>query len=154
MLEFAESMTLTGSATAALVLGELRKMGVRIAIDGFGLGQSSWTGLLEVPATDVKIGSRLITSMLTDDHAAALVQLAIEFAKHADLRVIALGVPSAEHVDALIAARCEAAQGVFLFGPMWARDLRDYLSTVPAVQADVNAEVIDLDLRRREARQK
>ena len=151
MLEFADGPTLTGSATAARVLGELRTLGVRVAIDDLGFCYSPSANLLQVPATDVKIGSRFVNSLLSDDHAAAIVRMVIEFARHADLRVIALGVPDETHADALASAGCEAAQGPHFASPMWSRELRDYLAVAPNVSTQEEAAVIDLDQRRRAA---
>jgi EAL domain-containing protein (putative c-di-GMP-specific phosphodiesterase class I) len=149
MLELAETTTLTGSPTAATVLTELRELGVRIAIDGFGTGYSSLTGLLEVPATDVKIAAGFVRDMLIDDRAAGVVRMAVELGRLSNLRVIALGIPGSEHVDALVAAGCDAAQGHHLARPMLASELRHYLQTAPAPPMPRHADIIHLGSRRR-----
>jgi EAL domain-containing protein (putative c-di-GMP-specific phosphodiesterase class I) len=148
MLELTDTPTLTGSATAATVLTELRELGVRIAIDSFGSGYSSLTRLLEVPATDLKIGSEFVRLMLADGRAAGVVRMAVELGRQSDLRVIALGVPDDDHVRALQRAGCDAAQGNHLARPMLASELRNYLATVRSAVAEEDAGIIQLDSKR------
>ena len=148
MLELTDTPTLTGSATAATVLTELRDLGVRIAIDSFGTGYSSLTGLLEVPATDLKIGSEFVRLMLADGRAAGVVRMAVELGRQSDLRVIALGVPDDDHVRALQRVGCDAAQGNHLARPMLASELVKYLATAPPAVAEEEAGIIQLDSKR------
>jgi EAL domain-containing protein (putative c-di-GMP-specific phosphodiesterase class I) len=148
MLELTDTPALTGSATATAVLTGLLDLGVRIAIDSFGTGYGSLIGLLELPATDLKIGSQFVRLMLVDGRATGVVRMAIELGRLSDLRVTALGVPDEEHVEALRRAGCGAGQGNYLAPPMLASELRDYLAAAPPAPPDHDAGVIRLDSKR------
>ncbi len=117
MLELTDTPALTGSATATSVLTGLLDLGVRIAIDGFGTGYGSLIDLLELPATDLKIGSQFVRLMLADGRAMGVVRMATELGRLSDLRVTALGVPDEEHVEALWRVGCGAGQGNYLAPP-------------------------------------
>ena len=147
MLEFGESDSLTGGVPVTEALEELRDFGVRIAIDRFGGGTSSLTGLLKLPATHLKIDPEFIHGAIDRDQVA-VVSLAVELARQSNLQVIAIGVPSEEHVDALVKLGCNAGQGRHLAVPMSARMIGEYLPTAPTLPAP-DADVITLDRRRR-----
>ena len=103
--------------TVDAVLDELRLLGVRIAIDDFGTGHSSLTRLIRVPATDLKISPEIIDDMLGSPQAHAIVAAAAEAARNLDLRVIAAGVRTPEHLLAARDAGVHAAQGHAIAAP-------------------------------------
>jgi diguanylate cyclase (GGDEF)-like protein len=148
MLELTDTPALTGSATATAVLNGLLDLGVRIAIDSFGTGHGSLIGLLELPATDLKIGNDFVRLVLVDGRAMGVVRMAIELGRLSDLRVTALGVPDEEHVEALQRVGCDVGQGNYLAPPMLASELRDYLAAAPPAPVDEEAGVIALDRKR------
>lgn len=148
MFELADTDSLTGSFPVLEVLTKLRHLGVRIAIDKFGTGVTSLTGLLKLPATHVKIDSEFVQNAI-DSEQVAVIGLAVELARHSNLQVTAIGVPSDEHIDALVKLGCDAGQGGHLAPPMSIRLLRDYLDTAPIAPPAPDADVIKLDSRRR-----
>jgi diguanylate cyclase (GGDEF)-like protein len=148
MLELTDTPALTGSATATAVLTGLLDLGVRIAIDSFGTGHGSLIGLLDLPATDLKIGREFVRLMSTDGRAMGVVRMAIELGRLSGLRVTALGVPDEEHVEALQRAGCDVGQGNYLAPPMLASELHDYLATAPPTPPDHEARIIQLDSQR------
>jgi diguanylate cyclase (GGDEF)-like protein/PAS domain S-box-containing protein len=96
---------------ATSVVAELRQAGLRIAVDDFGIGYSSLSYLRRLPADELKFDRSFLQQ--TDGAAgqeaflAALVQLA----RAAGLSVLAEGVETEEHLAAVSAAGCDAAQG-------------------------------------------
>ena len=147
MLELTETAAAAGPVDE--VLDELRGLGVRLAIDGFGTGHSSLTKLLQVPATDLKIAAEFVRDMLVSDQAAAICRLAVELGRSCGLHVTALGVTTAQHVTALTGLGCDAAQGRHLVPPLTPAALRDYLLDAPTKPAAPEADVIPLHARRR-----
>jgi EAL domain-containing protein (putative c-di-GMP-specific phosphodiesterase class I) len=148
MFELSETSALTGAYPVEGVLEKLRHLGVKIAIDRFGTGGSSLPALLDLPATHVKISSEFVQDMIINERAAAVVRLAVELGRSSDLQVIALGVPSDDHVEALTRLGCHLAQGRHLAAPMQTSMLRGYLDSAPALPPPPDADVIDLDSRR------
>jgi diguanylate cyclase (GGDEF)-like protein/PAS domain S-box-containing protein len=114
-LEITETAAITDLAATAARLGELRRLGVQLALDDFGAGHSSLTLLRALPVQLVKIDRSFIERVTRDTADAILVRLVIEAAHSLGRRVCAEGVETAEQAQQLIAMGCDAAQG-WLFG--------------------------------------
>ncbi len=122
----AESLTLEVTETAvmedpefsALALKQLHSTGVRIAIDDFGQGNSSFTYLQHFPASELKIDQIFVTPMVRDRRTAQLVRAMIDLAHHLDMVAVAEGVEDAAVCDALLDMHCDAAQGYHLGRPV------------------------------------
>ncbi len=117
MLEVTDAMTLSAMTTGDSVLDELGDLGVRIAVDDFGSGYSSLTRLIRVPASYLKISPKIVNDLLGSPQAHAIVTAAVELARTIDLRVIAVGVRTPEHLLAARDAGANAAQGPAIAAP-------------------------------------
>lgn len=148
MFELSDTSALTGAYPVQSVLERLRLLGVKIAVDRFGTGDSSLPALLDLPATHVKISAEFVQDMTLNERAAAVVRLAVELGRSSDLEVVALGVASDDHVAALTRLGCHLAQGRHLAAPMPASMLRGYLDSAPTAPPPPDADVIELDSRR------
>ena len=62
------------------ILRELRAMGVGIAVDDFGTGQSSLIYLKHFPIDTVKIDKEFLRDVTSDETAAAIVSYVINLA--------------------------------------------------------------------------
>ena len=146
-LEITEDVLLTESARAGRRLERIVDLGVRIAIDDFGVGYSSLGQLKNVPAQALKIDQTFVAGMTGDRRDAAIVASTIRLAHDLGLEVVAEGVETLEHVSQLRELGCDVVQG-FLVG----RPVSPEQGTVAAVLtqhagtvADVNgAEIIPL----------
>jgi diguanylate cyclase (GGDEF)-like protein len=114
-LEITETALLQDEAAAMPVLEELRRMGVGIALDDFGIGYSSLSHLLRIPADALKIDRSFLQRIDTEPADAALVGAIISMAKIRGLRVVAEGVESEEQLAVLRELGCDEIQG-HLFG--------------------------------------
>ena len=70
-LELTESVVMEDPAAAAATLAELRRLGVRIAIDDFGSEYSSLAYLKRFPVTTLKIDKSFVDSLARQDSADA-----------------------------------------------------------------------------------
>jgi|GEM_PF-596984 len=113
-LEITETSIMENAEVAMSVLGEIRKMGVRIAIDDFGTGYSSLSYLKRLPIDTVKLDRSFVMGATTDPKDAALVMAIITLAHNLNLRVIAEGVETVGQRDFLRLLKCDEGQG-FLF---------------------------------------
>lgn len=98
-------------------LRELRELGVRIAIDDFGSGQSNLAYLNELPAQVLKLDRSLVTPIPHDEGAATLVEKAIEMAHALGMTVVGEGVETRTELDALRNLECDRIQGWFTGRP-------------------------------------
>jgi diguanylate cyclase len=149
MFEFAESAVLTQLGLVGDVLVQLRKLGIQIAIDNLGTGTSALFGLLNMPATHVKVDGHFVRQMLVDPEAAAVVGMGLDLGRRADLQFVATGVNSAELTTALRQRGCDIAQGPYLVRPMLADQLPAYLASAPEAPVVSVDAVVSLDSRRR-----
>lgn len=149
ILEIAETATLTQIGLVGDVLTELRLLGVKIAIDNLGAGDSSLFNLLRVPATHVKVDGYHVRQMLVDPDSMAVVCLGLDLGRRANLQVVAVGVASPEHLTALQQLGCDTAQGPHLARPLLTDELATYLANAPELPKEPADVVIPLDSRRR-----
>ncbi len=96
----------------------LRRLGVRIAIDEFGTGYSSLRDLGALPVDTLKLARPFVGELGSDRFATEAARAAVQLAHLRGIRVVAVGVETAEHLDALRAMECDEAQGFLLGAPV------------------------------------
>jgi diguanylate cyclase (GGDEF)-like protein len=133
VLEITETLALVELDTVDLVLGELRRLGIRLSVDDFGTGYSSLTFLQRVDVHEVKIDRSFVGQMQERPEACAIVEATIELAHRLGLIAVAEGVETTDQLDALAAAGCDQVQGYLVARPMalpaleqWYRDKHAY----------------------------
>jgi diguanylate cyclase (GGDEF)-like protein len=114
-LELTETSIMENTQAAVKLLGQIRKLGVKVAIDDFGTGYSSLSYLKHLPIDTVKLDRSFVMGATTDPDDAALVMAIVTLAHNLRLRVIAEGVETDDQVSFLRLLKCDEAQG-YLFG--------------------------------------
>jgi len=97
--------------TAALE--RLKKVGVGISIDDFGVGYSSLSYLKRLPADILKIDRSFVRGLGEDVEDTAIVRMVIELAHILGMEVVAEGVESADQLEQLREMGCDLAQGFY-----------------------------------------
>jgi diguanylate cyclase (GGDEF)-like protein len=92
-------------------LERLRQRGIRIAVDDFGTGFSTFSRLAHLPVDEIKIDKSFTAEVLTNARSAAVVHAMIELGHALGLRVVAEGVESSAQADHLREAGCDLGQG-------------------------------------------
>lgn len=116
--EITESIMIDSSKRTTAVLGALRAMGVRIALDDFGIGYASLTYLRELPLHTLKLDRSFICH-ITEQHAeAAIVKAMISLVHELGFEAVAEGVETKEQFDLLRSWGCDLFQGYLLGKPM------------------------------------
>ena len=113
-LEVTESSVMKNAAASIRTLGELKAMGIKIAVDDFGSGYSSLSYLKSLPIDVLKIDQSFVRDMTADPKDAAIVMAIIQLAHSLQLEVKAEGVETEEQLRFLSLLRCDAMQG-YLF---------------------------------------
>lgn len=117
-IEFTEQQVEQHRALAQPLLLELRRHGVRLALDNFGSGHSSLLCLHEFSLDCVKIDRGLIANASQGREFAALLHAVITLAENLDLEVIAEGVETNNQLVLLQALGCQFGSGFLLSPPM------------------------------------
>jgi diguanylate cyclase (GGDEF)-like protein len=113
-LEITETVLMRKPDATAHLLGELKELGVRIAVDDFGTGYSSLAYLRQFPVDSLKIDRTFITGLTRSGEGHALTHTLIQLGKALGLQTLAEGVEQQSQVRQLQTEGCDLAQG-FLF---------------------------------------
>lgn len=113
-LELTESAAVIHSEQALAILHTLRELGIRLALDDFGMGFSTLRALATLPITTVKIDQTFIRHLPKSPRDAALVGAMVAMTKKLGLEVIAEGVETAEQYGHLRALGCDHLQGFWV----------------------------------------
>ncbi len=146
-LEITETAMMSDKRTAHRLLGKLREIGVRIAVDDFGTGFSSLTMLQERILDEVKVDQSFVRKLLVEQGDAAIVSATIHLAHTHSLQVVAEGVETAELMAALAALRCDFVQGLYTGAAMPLPELTAYLrasESAPRRAVGTNARILPL----------
>ena len=114
--EITEGAMLRDIDESAARMAELRSLGIRIAVDDFGVGYSPLTYLHRLPLDTVKVDRTFISQITKPSGSLPVVHTISVLAHHRGLQVVAEGVETVEELELIRAARCDLAQG-YLFGP-------------------------------------
>jgi EAL domain-containing protein (putative c-di-GMP-specific phosphodiesterase class I) len=117
-LELTESMVIQNTERAGKVLNEIKKMGVRLAIDDFGVGYSSLTHLKRFPIDTLKVDRSFIRDLPADTEDKAITEAIIAMGKSLNLTVVAEGVETQEQQSFLQEHACDEMQGYFFSKPI------------------------------------
>lgn len=120
-LELTEETSLNGFPNISANIRHLRANGIVVAIDDFGMGQTSINYLKEHTFEYVKIDGSLVRQILTNPRCSQIVASVIELGHSLQYDVIAEYVDRAEIRDKLMEMDCHLFQGYY-FSPALPKD--------------------------------
>ncbi|MDR3452443.1 MAG: EAL domain-containing protein [Rhodoferax sp.] len=110
-LELTESLLATGIEVTIAKMGILKRAGVTLSIDDFGMGYSALSYLKRLPLDQLKIDRSFVKDMLTDPNDAAIARTIIGLAQSLGLSVLAEGVETEAQRALLSQFGCDCYQG-------------------------------------------
>jgi len=128
-LEITEHLLATDTEATLATLGRLRAMGVRIALDDFGLEHSSLRHLQCFRFDKVKIDRSFVRSLLGGEDSMAVVTAMIGLGHSLGLATTAEGIETEEELEAVRAHGCEEVQGFLFSAPLPASAIDALLAT-------------------------
>ncbi len=117
-LELTESSAMSDPENAINVVNMLVDRGISCAIDDFGTGYSSLSVLKRFPIRKLKIDRSFVNEVTTDPGDAAIVCAMIAMANALNLKVIAEGVETQDHLNFLHGVGCDQIQGFLMSRPL------------------------------------
>ncbi len=117
-LEFKEEVLFEQKDYVEKTFAALRELGLKIAIDDFGIEFFS-VFRDSVPAIDiVKIDRSYTSNFLTNSKSATIVRAVIDYAKENNLQVVAVGVEKEDQQNGLLELGCGKMQGYLYSKPL------------------------------------
>ncbi len=137
-LEITETAFIRDLKRALTTLRQLKALGVRIAMDDFGTGNSSLSNLRAFPFDKIKIDGSFIKSVDTNEQAASIVRAVLGLGRGLGLPVLAEGVETPGELEFLSTELCSEAQGYLLGVPA---DIEQFRHIIDGVEREPRVDV-------------
>jgi EAL domain-containing protein (putative c-di-GMP-specific phosphodiesterase class I) len=120
--------TLIDMETCLAHLYDLRALGVQIALDDFGQGNSNFGKMAALPLHVVKLDSGFVQDIDQEPRMQALLRGIVQFSHRLGYQVIAKGVETLAERRTLEALGCDALQGFLFSKPVPIFDAMAYVA--------------------------
>lgn len=117
-LEITETVLLDNTEPVVATLAQLKRLGVQISIDDFGIGYSSMSYLTRVPFDTLKIDISFIREIRDDGEGGTIAATILAMAHALGKKVVAEGAETQAQIDFLRKLGCELVQGYFYSRPI------------------------------------
>lgn len=117
VLEVSERTAIDSLDDVREVVGGLRALGFRVAVDDLGSGYAGLTSLVALEPEFIKLDMSLVRPVVHSAHTRSLLRAIIEFARRVGTQVIAEGVEREEEARALVDLGCDHLQGFWIARP-------------------------------------
>jgi EAL domain-containing protein (putative c-di-GMP-specific phosphodiesterase class I) len=109
------------------MLRGLKALGVRIALDDFGIGYSSLSYLESFPLDRIKIDRTFVANLGRTDTSLSIIRAVIGLAHGLSVPVLGEGVETSDQLAILSREACDEVQGYFIGYP---RSIEAYADVV------------------------
>jgi len=110
-LEVTESSVIADAVAAAEALNALRRLGIRITIDDFGVRYASFSYVKQLPINGVKLDRSFVADVETNEASRAIVRAVASMARQLELSLVAEGVENGHQDEVLKELGVRIAQG-------------------------------------------
>jgi diguanylate cyclase (GGDEF)-like protein len=128
-LEITEDGFIDDLANCARTAASLRTMGVKIAIDDFGVGYSSLAYLDRLPLDCLKIDRSFVERVETVSGSRAIIAGVTALSRELGLAVVAEGVERTTQLAAIAELKCDRAQGFLIGRPMGGDEIETWVTS-------------------------
>jgi predicted signal transduction protein with EAL and GGDEF domain len=135
-LEITESLLMRDVENTLRVLSWLKNMGIKIAIDDFGIGYSSLATLKQFPLDTIKIDRSLIRDVASVVADKGMTEAILAMGRTLSMTVVAKGVETKEQAEYLRQNACDEFQGFYLNKPVPAEQIAELLRTQMVANPD------------------
>ena len=100
------------------MLARLQLRGFSLSIDDFGTGRSTNERIADIPFSELKIDRQFVREGCHEDASRAVVESSVVLARRLKMTTTAEGVETAEELEFVRGAGCDAVQGYFFAPPL------------------------------------
>jgi diguanylate cyclase (GGDEF)-like protein len=140
-LELTETVLMQHAESTIYVLGQLKHIGLRLAVDDFGTGYSSLSYLTRFPIDSLKLDQSFVHNIIAKSNDEIVIRAVIGMAKSLKQIIVAEGVETMEQLAFLQAHGCDEGQGYYFSRPTSPQQFAGLLE-MPRQQLIVNNGVI------------
>lgn len=116
-IEITETAAVTNFADARIFIEQLRAIGVRVALDDFGAGASSFGYLKTMPVDILKIDGQFVKNLMTDSLDESAIRCFVDVAATVGIKTIAEFVENTDVQNKLRAMGVDYGQGYLFHKP-------------------------------------
>ncbi|TEW43555.1 bifunctional diguanylate cyclase/phosphodiesterase [Psychromonas algicola] len=132
-VEITESLFIESLDVLLPIFEKMKSNNISLALDDFGTGYSSLSMLKDAPIDELKIDKSFVDQISTNKKDQAMVKSIIGIGKNLDMRVLAEGVETIEHVKILENAGCDLFQGYHFSHPLSIYQLYEFIKDLQKV---------------------
>jgi diguanylate cyclase (GGDEF)-like protein/PAS domain S-box-containing protein len=138
-MEVGERMLVEGAGLVVDRLAELRDLGVKLAIDDFGIGYASLAHLRQLPVDIIKIDPSFVSGLGQDPTLTLLTRTIVQVGRDLGMQVVAEGIEEPRQLAELREMGCGYGQGFLVARPMAAPGVEALIRTATGVPATAEA---------------
>ena len=127
-LELTENSIMQTLEASLAMLNRLKAIGIRLSIDDFGIGYSSFNHLKRFPVDTLKIDRSFVKDIPDNSDTKAIIKAMIAMAKGLNMRVIAEGVQAEGQLRFLREQGCDWMQGYLFSRPVPGDEITTFLA--------------------------
>ena len=135
-LEISESILMRDIGKTVKILEKLREVGVRIAIDNFGISYLSVVAQQKFPFDSIKIDQAFIHDLDHHGKTTTLTSSVIAIGKALSSTVVAQGVETKEQAAFLLESACNEYQGFYASAPLTSDQMTELLRAQKVLPLD------------------
>jgi EAL domain-containing protein (putative c-di-GMP-specific phosphodiesterase class I)/CheY-like chemotaxis protein len=111
------------------MLARLHLRGFSLAIDDFGTGRSTHQRIADIPFSELKIDRQFVREACRDEEVArAVVESSVMLARRLKMATTAEGVETADELEYVRRAGCDAVQGYYFAPPLPFEELASFVA--------------------------
>ena len=127
-LEITESMVMENIEAAIVMLDKLKALNIRLSMDDFGTGFSSFSYLHRFPMDTLKVDRSFVSNMHHSQKNFEIVSTIVLLAHKLDMDLVAEGIETEQEKTALQNLNCEYGQGYLFAKPLPVKDVNNLLA--------------------------
>jgi diguanylate cyclase (GGDEF)-like protein len=127
-IEITETALMTNAGETARRLGELKALGIKIAVDDFGTGYSSLSHLRQFPVDILKIDRSFVSQLAEGGEGEILLHTLLQLGKALEIETTAEGIERPQDLSLIRDKECDNGQGFLFTRPLSAGDAESFFN--------------------------